>query len=361
MKAVVGLRGDLTCEELPDPEPGVGEVLVRTLCCGICGTDLHTLTHLHMKSLGWPVGPGFGAALDPSLGVVFGHEFSAEVVDYGPGAKRRLRPGARVVSMPFISGPGGTGAIGLSNVYTGGYGELMRLAEPLIIEVPNGLSGEAAAMTEPFAVGVHAVARAALEEPSAVLVVGCGSVGLSVVAALRAGGHGPVAAADFSASRRAMAEKLGADIIIDPAQTSPYSAWASLGVDEAGLGDTFRDGLGAQPRRAVVFECVGVPGVLQSIIEGCPRGSQIVVVGACLEPDQIYPFTALTKQLDIRFAVAYTSGRVSTLTVRRAAHADLLSGHSRATPGYPGFFLWGQGRHSLRPRNRPRRGSLERR
>jgi 2-desacetyl-2-hydroxyethyl bacteriochlorophyllide A dehydrogenase len=297
VRAVVALRGELRCEETPDPRPGAGEVLVRTLCCGICGTDLHALHHLHMKSLGRAVGPGFGASMDPEIGVVFGHEFSAEVVDYGPDTQRRFRPGTRVVSMPFVAGPGGGGAVGLSNAYPGGYGELMVLAEPMLIAIPNGLGDSAAAMTEPFAVGAHAVGRAALEEPSAAVVIGCGPVGLSVIAALKARGHGPIVAADFSASRRSMAERFGADLVVDPQADCPHAALARL---QAG-----------SPGRAVVFECVGLPGVLQSVIEAAPRGALIVVVGACLEPDQFHPFTALTKELEIRFAVAYSAQEFS--------------------------------------------------
>jgi 2-desacetyl-2-hydroxyethyl bacteriochlorophyllide A dehydrogenase len=307
MRAVVAQGGRLTCEEIPELEPKTGEVLVKTLVCGICGSDLHALHHLdHMIELTRRAGGGVGGGMDPSLGVVFGHEFSAEVLDYGPGSERRFKPGTRVVSMPVIAGPAGMAAIGYSNAYPGGFAERMLLTEAMLIEVPNGLSDRQAAMTEPFAVGAHAVARAALDEPSAALVVGCGPVGLAVIASLKARGYGPVAAADFSPARRRMAERLGADLIIDPAAESPHGKWADMGVAVTGLEQAFARMAGQTVKRAIIFECVGVPGLLQSLMEACPAGAQIVVAGVCMQPDTIEPFMAITKQIDFRFVLGYT-------------------------------------------------------
>src|SRR5262249_49494376 len=158
---------------------------------------------------------------DPKAGMVMGHEFSAEVLDYGPGTPARLKTGRRVVSMPILMNASGPVSVGYSNTWPGGYSERMVLSDALLLEVPNGLSDLQAAMTEPFAVGAHAVAKAALDEDAGFLVIGCGPVGLAVIASLKARGLGPVAAADYSPARRAMAERMGADIIVDPAKESP--------------------------------------------------------------------------------------------------------------------------------------------
>src|SRR5206468_6407119 len=99
-----------------------------------------------------------------------------------------------------------------------GYGELMRLSELFVLPVPNGLATEHAALTEPMAVGAHAVAQARLEPGDAPLVIGCGPVGLAVVAALRLRGAEPFVAADFSPARRALAEGIGAHVVVDPTQ-----------------------------------------------------------------------------------------------------------------------------------------------
>ncbi|MDR3509572.1 MAG: zinc-binding dehydrogenase [Caulobacteraceae bacterium] len=306
MKAVVARAGRLVCEEIADLEPGPGQVLVKTLCCGVCGSDLHALHHLdRMVDMTRRANNG-ASALDATKDVVFGHEFSAEILDFGPGAERRLKAGARVVSMPIMMDASGPVTIGYSNVFPGGYAERMVLQEALLLEVPNGLSARQAAMTEPFAVGAHAAGKADFSEPSAALVVGCGPVGLAVIAALKARGYGPVMAADFSPARRRMAERLGADVIIDPAQESPHSRWRDLGVAVTGLEQTIARMSGQVVRRAIIFECVGVPGMLQKLIDAAPSGAQIVVAGVCMETDAIEPFLAIAKQIDLRFVLGYT-------------------------------------------------------
>ena len=307
MRAVVARRGALVCEEIPELTPGPGQVLVKTLCCGVCGSDLHALHHLdRMVDMGRRANGGLTGGLDASRDVVFGHEFSAEILDYGPGSEKPFKVGARVVSMPVLMGAAGPIAVGYSNDFPGGYAERMLLTEAMLIPVPNGLSDRQAAMTEPFAVGAHAVAKAALDEPSAALVVGCGPVGLAVIAGLKARGYGPVIAADFSPARRRMAERLGADIIVDPSTQSPHEKWADVGVFTTGLEQTLARMGGQTVKRAIIFECVGVPGMLQKLIEAAPAGAQIIVAGVCMETDTVEPFLAIAKQIDFRFVLGYT-------------------------------------------------------
>jgi threonine dehydrogenase-like Zn-dependent dehydrogenase len=305
MRAVVRRGDKLVCDEIAEVEPGPGQTLVKTLCCGICGSDLHALHHLdHMVELGRRSG-GMGG-LDASKDVVFGHEFCAEVLDHGPGTQGRFKAGTRVVSVPALFGPTGMEAIGYSNRLPGGFAERMVLMEMLLLEVPNGLSDQQAAMTEPFAVGAHAVAQSAMDRDGVALVVGCGPVGLAVIAALKAKGLGPVIAADFSRARRRMAERMGADTVVDPAVESPHTRWSGLGVPATGLERTLAV-MGGQPgKHAVIFECVGVPGMLQALIEAAPPAAQIVVAGVCMQPDRIEPFLAISKQLDFRFVFGYS-------------------------------------------------------
>src|SRR5579884_3565116 len=114
MRAVVRRGPQLSCEEIADPVPETGQVLVRTLACGICGSDLHALHHLeHMMDLSRRAG-GLTAPADFSGGVVFGHEFCAEVLEFGPDCTRTLKPGARVVSMPIAMTTAGVETIGYS-------------------------------------------------------------------------------------------------------------------------------------------------------------------------------------------------------------------------------------------------------
>ncbi|MFZ5781521.1 MAG: zinc-binding dehydrogenase [Pseudomonadota bacterium] len=286
MKAAVFRSGDIVVGEVPEPQPGPGQVLVRTLACGICGSDLHAAQHAH-RMVAMSKRVSGRTTMDLSRDVVFGHEFCCEVLDYGPGTERRLKPGARVVSMPVMPAGEGRSTIGYSNDYPGGYAERMVLAAPLLLEVPNGLPAEHAALTEPLAVGIHAVEKAALLADDAPLVVGCGPVGLAAIVGLRLKGARPIIAADFSPKRRELAARMGADIVIDPREESAYARLPA-------------------GRRAVIFECVGVPGLLQQILEAAPRDSRIVVAGVCMEPDRIEPFFGIVKELALQFVLGYT-------------------------------------------------------
>ena len=159
-------------------------MLVKTLACGICGSDLHARKHAHrMVELSRHF-PG-RKPMDLSRDVVFGHEFCCEILDYGPTTERTLKTGARVCSLPALLTPQGPQGIGYSNDNVGGYAERMLLSAALLLEVPNGLAAEHAALTEPLAVGVHAVAKANIKGGEVPLVIGCGPVGLAVIAALK--------------------------------------------------------------------------------------------------------------------------------------------------------------------------------
>ena len=286
MRAAIFRGGDMVVDTLPEPIPGPGQVLVKTLCCGICGSDLHYAKHApHMVEMSRRI-PG-RKPVDLARDVVFGHEFCCEVLDYGPGTERKFKPGTRVCSLPIMPQPDGPRTVGYSNDYPGGYAERMVLAAPFLLEVPNGLAAEHAALTEPLAVGVHAVAKAGLNGDEAPLVVGCGPVGLAVIVGLRLRGIRPIVAADFSPKRRELAARMGADIVIDPAVEQPYARLA--------------DG-----KRAAIFECVGVPGLIQQILEGAPRDARVIVAGVCMEPDRIEPLFAIVKELNLQFVIGYT-------------------------------------------------------
>ena len=286
MRAAIFRGGNIVVDTLPEPEPGIGQVLVKTLACGICGSDLHAAKHAHRMVAVAKRTPG-RVPMDLTRDIVFGHEFCCEVLDYGPQTARTLKPGARVCAMPMMIEADGPKGMGYSNNYVGGYAERMLLSAPMLLEVPNGLPTEHAALTEPLAVGVHAVEKAALTGAEAPLVVGCGPVGLAVIAALRLKGARPIVAADFSPKRRELAVKMGADIVVDPAHESAY---AKLAVG----------------KRAVIFECVGVPGLIQQVFEQAPRDARIIVDGVCMEPDTIEPMFAIFKELSLQFVLAYT-------------------------------------------------------
>src|SRR4051794_21143928 len=107
MRAIVRRAGQLELDEnWPEPELGPGLTLVKTLACGICGSDLHALDHLE-RMAEFSRRSGSASGLDASRGIVFGHEFCGEIIAHGPGATSSLAPGTRVVAMPFAAGPKG--------------------------------------------------------------------------------------------------------------------------------------------------------------------------------------------------------------------------------------------------------------
>ncbi|MFT7130119.1 MAG: threonine dehydrogenase-like Zn-dependent dehydrogenase [Gammaproteobacteria bacterium] len=307
MRAAIMRDGKIALDDMAIPEPGEGEVLVKTLACGICGSDLHTLKH----------GPEFvkqsqetGGSFDMDLSrdVVMGHEFCAEILDYGPGTTRILTPGTRVVSVPMTFRGGKMQTVGYSNSAPGGYAENMVLFEPMLLPVPNGLSTEHATLTEPVAVGFHAVQKSGIQHGEVPLVIGCGPVGLAVIMALKMQGIGPIVASDFSPRRRKLAEQLGADIVVNPADTSPYECWRDLAtIDTAGADIRGNHLTGSQAfKNGVYFECVGVPGIISQMMAGAGRDCRIVIVGVCMEQDVIHPLAGINKELNLQFVIGYT-------------------------------------------------------
>ena len=328
MKAVVCQNTEFTVAELPEPEPGHGQVLLEVLRCGICGSDLHLRHHCdHMKALAGRIGGGdqFPESASP---VVFGHEFCCEVLDYGPGCSRKLKPGTRVVAQPLLRHGAEIDTPGLSKRSTGAYAERMLLQESVLVPVPNGLSPDMAALTEPMAVGWHAVRRSEISRKDIAIVIGCGPVGLAVICGLKARGVHTVIASDFSNGRRKLAQECGADVVIDPAVTSPYENWAEFGffMDQPSLLQfamctreklnrlplpwwhlwRIAEAIGQSPARPVIFECVGIPGVVQQIIDGAPLMSRVVVVGVCMQVDRYEPALAVMKEIDLRFVINHT-------------------------------------------------------
>ena len=205
---------------MPEPKPGAGQVLVRTLACGICGSDLHARKHAHrMVELARHF-PG-RKPMDLSRDVVFGHEFCCEVLDYGPGTRAQAED--RHAGL-LAAGAADAGRAAGHRLFQRQCRRLCRAhaaqRSRCCWKCPNGLAAEHAALTEPLAVGVHAVAKANIRGGEVPLVIGCGPVGLAVIAALKIKGLHPIVAADYSPARRALAEKLGADIVVDPARSA---------------------------------------------------------------------------------------------------------------------------------------------
>jgi (R,R)-butanediol dehydrogenase/meso-butanediol dehydrogenase/diacetyl reductase len=134
---------------------------------------------------------------------------------------------------------------------------------------------------EPLAVGLHAVAAADLSPEERVLVIGGGNVGAAVTTWARRLGAGEIVVSDPSPARRENASSFGATAVHDPVAGAPD-----------GLFD-------------VVFECVGMPGLVQSAIDVVTVHGRVVVAGVCLGPDQISHIPAVMKEVRVSYAVYY--------------------------------------------------------
>jgi threonine dehydrogenase-like Zn-dependent dehydrogenase len=320
MRAAVLRGGAIEARETDDPTPGSGQILVRSLACGICASDIHFMDH--------PDGDTDDDSglsnYDADADIVMGHEYCAEVVDYGPGTERRWRTGTRVSSIPALVVPGGVRIIGQSPDAPGGFGEYFLLTEAMTQVVPTDLPNELVAIADAISVGWYYVNRAAVTPNEVPLVIGCGAIGLSAIASLKRLGVGPIVAVDFVASRRETARVMGADAVIDPADISPYEAWRDLAYGSA---EPVRDMMGLLDLPGcVVFECVGVPGVLDTIIKGCERGTRIFSAGGPPQGDHLHTMVAKRKGLNIQF------GGGPSMTHWNQAFEEVCAGRVDVTP-----------------------------
>src|SRR6201986_4765303 len=304
MRASVLREGPMVFrDDVPDPVPGPGQVLVAVRSCGICGSDLHFAAHgAQVVSLIERMASGFGAGgtnVDLSHDIFMGHEFSAEVLEAGPDTET-LPAGTLVTSIPVLISGKHVEPIVYSNKTLGGYAERMLLSAPLLLPIPDGLDHRHAALTEPMAVGLHAVNKSGIQRGETALVVGCGPIGIAVIAALRARGVETIVAADFSPKRRELAATMGAHQTLDPAQGSPF--------------DTVTP--------AVVFEAVGVPGIIDDVMRRATPGARLVVVGVCMQPDTVHPFFAIAKEINVQFVLAYDPNEFAD-SLRAIAEGDV--------------------------------------
>lgn len=282
MKAVVvnGPRS-LAVENVPDPIPTPEQIVLRVGACGICGSDLHA----HQMGI-------------LPKGSVMGHEFAGEIAEAAHG----WRTGERACALPALScghcdrcltGLGvfclhGMKAIGLGQA-PGAYAEYIAVSPHHLVRLPDGVDLLHGALVEPLAVGLHALNVARLRSAENVLVIGAGPIGLACLLWARHFGARSVIVSEKATGRRALAERLGATAVVDPTDGSLASTLQRVapgGVD-------------------VVFEAVGVPGVISQCINFVRFRGRVVVVGVCMQPDQIFPFAAITKEVSLHFVLAY--------------------------------------------------------
>lgn len=293
MRAAILRNHQFQVEELATPQPGPGQVLVKVRACGICGSDLHIFKHAdHMveqaRKLGMP-------ALDLERGVltglVLGHEFVGEIVEFGPDTTKALKVGDRVCSMPFVLKDAGPALLGSSPDTSGAYAEYIVLTEALCLKVDDTIPDQAAAFTEPLGIGIHAVNKAALQTDDVAVVIGCGPIGLAITAVLKMRGVKHIYASDLSSSRCKLAKTMGATQVVNARVASAVTTAA----------------LEFPSDRLVIFENTGAPGMLGRLIVEAPQNARIVVSGIAAGEESVMPMIAIMKELQISFIIYYTA------------------------------------------------------
>jgi (R,R)-butanediol dehydrogenase / meso-butanediol dehydrogenase / diacetyl reductase len=295
--AIYYAAGDIRLEDVPEPCPLAGEVLVRVAHNGICGSDLH---EYFSASKFTPTGqphPLTGVTAP----VILGHEFSGTVVDAGAGVDASLL-GKRVAIRPTYScGVCAACSRGLTQICRllafhglsaagGGLSEFTTLPAAMVHPLPENVSLELGALVEPMAVAHHAVRRVELTPNDLAVIVGAGPIGIGVWFALRAVGHERILVSEISAERRRAIASVGAEHVIDPRSES--------------LMDTANTLSGNAGARAV-FDAAGVgAAIVDSVPALAPRGT-IIVVSIHEKPFPFDPTTLLLQEVDVVGSLVY--------------------------------------------------------
>jgi L-iditol 2-dehydrogenase len=286
MRALVFVGpGEMAVMERPDRHPARGEVLVEVHASGICGSDVHGYL-------------GLTGRRQP--GMVMGHEAAGLVIDAGPGV-RRVQVGDRVALRSIL--PCGScepcrrgrpnvceHRRGLGMQFDGAYAERMVVPDELAVPLPESLSFEVAALVEPLAVALHAVAITPLDPATAVVIVGAGPIGLLTLLVLRQRGARSVAITDRSPHRLAVARDLGADLALDIGTSDPVAA---IKATTAGRGAD------------VVFEAVGISATVAQSLAVARTGGNVTWIGNSA-PTVDFPMQDMvTRELTLRGSYAF--------------------------------------------------------
>ena len=274
------LHQPLAFETLPDPTPDAGQVVVKVGRCGICGSDLHMTED-----------PAYGC----KHGDVLGHEFAGEVVGLGSKVEG-LKTGDLVSVIPLMScgrcehcRKGEVQWCEQFGLQGGGYAEYALTRPNQCVRLPSDVSVADGAIVEPLAVALHGVNLSGFKAGDKVLVLGAGPIGLAVAFWARRLGAAKVAVQDIADFQEQRALDMGVDVfVVDPEDP--------VGSAERGLGG----------KADIVFECVGLPGLIaQAVDQVKPRGT-ILLLGLCTQPDTFNSFAMLSKEVRLVTSAFFT-------------------------------------------------------
>ena len=265
--------------DVPVPEPGEGEVLVKVDYCGICGTDVH----------------GFMYDTVPA-GTVLGHEFTGQIAGLGKGVTG-WRIGDPVVAGGGVAPPGSPNPIDdeprfnfrtmgwtAMTSFDGAYAEYTVMESWKPLPRPEGISAIAGAMAEPLTTAIDAVRPSGIRLGDAVGVLGAGPIGLFCMQAARLAGATTVLVSEPAPARAEAARVLGADAVIDPTQKDVEAEMAAL---TGGLGPD------------VVFECAGAKDSLHQALCTVRKGGRVALVALSWEPNEVLPVDWISRDVQL--------------------------------------------------------------
>ena len=282
----------LGVEDRPEPVVAPGEILVRPIATGICGSDIHGYTGENGRR---------------SFGQIMGHETVGTVEAIGAGVDASTVPvvGAVVTINPVIgcghcemcrSGNAQACAtksvMGVTASYTSAFAELVSAPAANVIALPEGTPIEYGALVEPLAVGYHAARRGGIGPGSKALVIGGGPIGQACILAAQRLGADAVAVSEPNDHRRALCASLGAKVI-DPGEAGP-----------GGMAAAAAAALGRAP--SVVVDAVGTSGSLAAALDAAPLMSTVVLVGMGTPTLDVSAYEVSTKERSIVGSFCYT-------------------------------------------------------
>ena len=276
--AVFHGAGQVEVADVPVPEVGADDVLVKVHYCGICGSDLEAY-HTGMY--------------EP--GMVIGHEFAGEIVQVGEKVKIWAKGDGVAVNDAIPCGRCGPCRQNRPTLcddllmpgitLNGGMAEYAVIPARAIHKLPKGVSTRQGALVEPLAVALHGVRRSALQSGDEVLVIGAGTIGLLTAKCALLAGAREVYVSEMDPTRTSLAAQFGASAVFDPGQHNLAVEMASR-CGDGGL--------------AVVYVCTGACSALEEAITLVAKGGQIMLLGLVVEPTAGDFFTLVLHELDIR-------------------------------------------------------------
>jgi len=326
MKALVLTQyNQFELRDVPTPNPGPGEVLIRVRACGICGSDVHGMD----GSTGRRIPP-----------IIMGHEASGEIAALGNDVTN-WREGDRVTfDSTIYCGTCAHCKAGRINLCDdrrvlgvscddyrkdGAFAEYVSVPERVLYRVPDTVQFDHAAMVEPVAVALHAVGHASFVPNDSAVVVGAGMIGLLIVQALRAHAYGLIVAVDVDESRLSRARQAGAHCAYNPNTTDVEAEVFKL---------TYGNGANA------AFDAVGTNAALQTAIASVGKGGAVVLVGNVSPTVELPLQRVVTREINLFGSCASAGEYATALKLMSRGHLrvdSLISANAPLSEG-PAWF-----------------------